>query len=126
MQQTNLVVMAARLDETVAALSAFTRALPPEALASGSADRWGPKQVFTHIVFWQEQYAGILQALVNGETPALLRGTFKGNNALAVAQYGDCTVDELIARLSAAQARLLARVDARTQLAFPFKEGGKV
>ncbi len=105
----------------------FTHSLSREDLELSRTEKWGPREVMIHLVFWHEQYAQIAANVLGGRKPDLLPGTFKEINASAVEQNASVPVEELIARWSTAQKKL-QRISNRPEakrLKLCLREGSK-
>lgn len=91
----------ARLDATVDEVARVLPALPPPAVPHAG---WGAHEVLSHIVFWHETYAHILETLTDGHEPVLLDGIFGEFNRIAVERFGDVPDAVLVERLRKANA----------------------
>ena len=115
-----------RLDDTVNDLTRYMASLAPEKLAPSTKQQWGAREVFSHIVFWHEEYARITQERLSNQEPRVLPGTHIEVNALAVEQYRDLTVNALIDKILKAQSELLLMYDRAKDLRIAFKQHGAV
>jgi hypothetical protein len=115
-----------RLDYTVKDLASFIASLAPEKLVPSTKQQWGAREVFSHIVFWHEEYARITQERLSHQEPQILPGTHIEINALAVEQYRELPVDALIDKLLTAQAGLLQMYEQAKDLRIAFKQHGAV
>ena len=95
----------ARLDATVDEVSRVLPALPPPAVPHGG---WGAHEVLSHIVFWHETYARILETMAEGRRPAVLVGVFPEFNRIAVERFRTVRDAVLVARLRRANAIVVA------------------
>src|SRR5512142_3565922 len=95
-----------QLGQAVTSFLTFVQSLPPEQLQPSKHERWGPLEVFIHLVFWHEQYARIATAALAGKKREMLHGTFKEINGWAVAENLTVSVPELIQRWLKAQTAL--------------------
>jgi hypothetical protein len=116
-----------QLDQAVASFVRFVQSLPPEKLQPSKSEKWGPLEVFIHLVFWHEQYARIATATLAGKKREMLHGTFKEINGWAVAQNLALPVPELIRRWKRAQAAIvhLTQAPSAERLKFSLREGSK-
>lgn len=115
-----------RLDDTVNDLTRYMASLVPEKLAPSTKQQWGAREVFSHIVFWHEEYARITQERLSNQEPRLLPGTHIEINALAVEQYRELPVGVLIDKLLKAQSGLLLMYEQAKDLRIAFKQHGAV
>ncbi len=117
----------AKLDEAILSFITFTRSLPPRMMEPSKTEKWGPREVLIHLVFWHEQYSKIAAAVAANKQPELLQDTFKDINRFAVAQNLSDSIEELVARWTRAH-QALART-ARTRraggLKFSLREGSR-
>jgi len=100
--------------------------LVPEKRAPSTKQQWGAREVFSHIVFWHEEYARITQERLSNQEPRLLPGTHIEINALAVEQYREMPVGVLIDKLLKAQSGLLLMYEQAKDLRIAFKQHGAV
>lgn len=115
-----------RLNDEVNSFSTLVRDFPHGAeVRHGSS--WTPHDVLAHLVFWHENYASILSAVLNGEQPRLLVGSFRELNDQAVAENAGQPVPPLVNRFKAAQAKLerLVALGEGRLLQVRIKEGSK-
>src|SRR5271157_2169129 len=102
-----------QLDEAIDSFVNFTRSLPADALEGSKSDRWGPREVLIHLVFWHEQYARIGEDVAAKRQPVMLKGTFKELNRASVARNIHVPVGILIERWQSAHQRLVHLAKAR-------------
>ena len=95
----------ARLDATVGEVC---RALPTLRALAVPHGGWGAHEVLSHIVFWHETYARILEAMAEGRQPAVLVGVFPEFNRIAVERFRTVPDAVLVARLRKANAIVVA------------------
>ena len=116
-----------RLDEAIASFVEFIHSLPADALALSKTDRWGPREVLIHLVFWHEQYARIGEDMAAKRQPVMLRGTFKELNRTAVAENNSVPVETLIERWDSAHKRFVhvAKMRNAHHLKFSLREKSK-
>jgi hypothetical protein len=117
-----------RLSTAQHSFTDFIRALPPEKMEPSSTEKWGAREVFTHLVFWHEQYAHIAADVLARRRREMLCGTFKEINALAVSGNMRSSMEELARRWSTAQKKLvwIAQKPQARHLKFCLREGSKV
>lgn len=70
----------AMLDEAIDSFISFIRSLPGQTLEASRTERWGPREVLIHLVFWHEQYASIATAVAAKRPPKLHPGTIRDVN----------------------------------------------
>lgn len=116
-----------KLDQAVLSFIAFTRSLPSQMMAPSKTERWGPREVLIHLVFWHEQYDQIAAAVAANQQPKLFQGTFKDINRFAVAQDISAPIEELITRWTRAHHALVRTARARRadRLKFSLRKGSK-
>lgn len=95
----------ARLDTTVDEVSRVLPGMPAPAVPHAG---WGAHEVLSHIVFWHETYARILEAMAEGHQPAVLVGVFPEFNRIAVERLRTVPDAVLVARLRRANAIVVA------------------
>lgn len=79
-----------------------------------------------HMAFWHGYYAAVVGAVAAGQTPDVLRGTYKAINRDAQARNRHLDTDQSVAAISAAQARLLRDLPRiAVDCVIPYKAGGK-
>lgn len=100
------VMETSKLDQAISSFITFARSLPPRAMEPSRTDRWGPREVLIHLVFWHEQYNQIAAAVAANQQPGLFEGTFKEINRFAVTQNLAVSIEELAARWTKAQRAL--------------------
>ena len=112
-----------KLDETVAqAAELFSSA--DESLCDGHHTA---REVLSHLVFWHQEYAAIIESLADGRSPVLRHGAFADLNAQATRAYQTMSLLVLSHRLLSTQDRLdvaLRRLPDWT-INFPVKAGGR-
>lgn len=115
-----------KLESAISDFSEYMRMLPSENFALSKTVRWGPREVLCHIVFWHEQYCQIQSALLKGQKPQLVEGSFKENNELSVRLNKDESKETLLKRLTNAQNKLslLCKDPQAKQIKIAFKAGG--
>lgn len=64
---------------------------------------WTVKDVLGHITFWHESFARNVSDLAGDRKPMPLRGTYKELSQRCAAEFGSLPMEEIIARLEAAQ-----------------------
>ena len=99
----------ARLDATVAQVAGELPALPSPTVPHAG---WGAHEVLSHIVFWHETYARVLEPLSRGRDPILLDGVFREFNRIAVARLRNVPDVALAARLRRANVIVAAALAA--------------
>jgi hypothetical protein len=116
-----------KLDEAVDSFIGFTRSLSAQTLKASGTDRWGPREVLIHLVFWHEQYASIASAVAAKRPPKLHAGTIGDVNRFAVAEDAETSVETLIARWTKANRRLAGVASRRdaVRLRIPLREKSK-
>jgi hypothetical protein len=117
-----------RLDQTIINFLTFINSIPADKLKPSLSAEWGAREIIIHLVFWHEQYVAILQEVVVGRNPKLLKGTFKETNHRAVKELLPIPISQLSTRFLRAQEQLrqVASTPQAKTLKFAFKEGGKV
>jgi hypothetical protein len=112
-----------KLDETVAQAAQFFSGVD-ETLCDGHQTA---REVLSHLVFWHQEYAAIIESLAGGRQPVLRRGAFADLNAQATRTYQTVSLRDLAHRLLSTQDRLdvaLRRLP-DWSMNFPVKEGGR-
>jgi hypothetical protein len=107
-QPAQTVVDTTSLREAIETFIAYIESFPAEALAPTSTAEWGPREVLCHLVFWHEENADTLDALLKGNRRSLRAGGVHQNNAEAVALNRDESIGSLCERWRAAQRRIEA------------------
>ncbi|MDD5469132.1 MAG: DinB family protein [Anaerolineales bacterium] len=122
-----LTEAAGRLTEAVEAFVAYMESLPPAQLGKSPDERWWPREVLSHLVFWHEHYVQIAGAIVQGREPDLYRETFIVLNARAARQEQDTPIPELLRRFRDAQEKLatIAADERAPGLHWSFRQGSK-
>lgn len=119
-----------RLTLAIDSFISYIRSLPEGKLQASPSTSWEAREVLVHLVFWHEQYASIIKAILSGKKPELLIGTFKELNAYAVEKNRTESISTLLKRLAEAQKDLerltnkAATKNIRLQLSF--REGSKM
>ena len=98
-----------RLDATVDEVARVLPALPPPAVPNTG---WGAHEVLSHVVFWHETYARILEAMTEGREPVVLEGVFPEFNRIAVERFRAAPDALLVERLRHANAVVVAALAA--------------
>ena len=93
-------------------------------------DRRIPERVrlhdLRHMVFWQEYYARVTGALIAGDKPPVLRGTYKVINKGAQQANAEAREESLLRRLSAAHADLVRQFpQLPPATSIPYKQGSR-
>lgn len=94
-----------KLETTVETFCRYIETLPRVAT---SRQAWGPREVLAHLVFWHASYVAQIEAMLAGAPFELPQGRFSDLNAQAVAVLRGASIDQLVSRLRAANARLCA------------------
>jgi hypothetical protein len=111
------------LDETVIQAAQFFSGVD-ESLCDGHQTA---REVLSHLVFWHQEYAAVIEALTDGRQPILRQGAFATLNAQATRAYQTVSLLDLARRLLSTQDRLdvaLRRLP-DWEMNFPVKEGGR-
>ena len=79
-----------------------------------------------HMAFWHGYYADTVSTLAAGESPAVLRGTYKVINRRAQQMHADLEDARLHAMIEAAHARLLKKIpQLPADRRVPYKKGSR-
>jgi hypothetical protein len=113
-----------RLTSTVEDFCAWIDTLPA---SETRAQKWGPREVLAHLVYWHEHYIAASRALLAGRLFALPGGRFADMNAKAAAKFKSTPIPRLTKRFRLDNRRLcqLASGPHAAKIAFSIKQGSK-
>lgn len=86
---------------------------------------WSAKDVLGHVTFWHESFARNLLDLAEGRNPNPLKGKLSEVNELSVSTTKECTIQELLERLEAAQKIINNHILNESILEIPYKKGSR-
>lgn len=112
-----------RLAEAVAQLSDVCRNVPnPEAAVY---EDWSVKDILGHLAFWHESFARNVADLAHDRRPTPLKGKLSDLNQQGVDEMRQCTLEEVIRRLEAAQRSIQANILNPKLSLIPYRKGSR-
>ena len=116
-------VLLSRLDRTVAQLIGIYQGLANP--ATSGDDAWTAKDILCHITFWHESFARNVSALVSGNAPTPLRGTYADLNRRSVAEMQGLTSEQIVERLRAAHQLIQLAILSPHLKTIPYRKGSR-